>query len=115
MLRRVVLPVLMAARNLAIAMLATLPLEAAAATFEWQKATARLDAEGERAEVCAREIKRYGDPSELEQAKALYERARTELATARQGLVDALTGKIDIDEETARRLYTLLCVLHIRG
>ena len=30
-------------------------------------------------------------------------------------LMDALTGKITIDEETARRLYTLICVLHIRG
>ena len=30
-------------------------------------------------------------------------------------LMDALTEKITIDEETARRLYTLICVLHIRG
>ena len=30
-------------------------------------------------------------------------------------LVDVLNGKINIDEETARRLYTLICVLHIRG
>ncbi|MGI9508851.1 MAG: UPF0262 family protein [Geminicoccaceae bacterium] len=30
-------------------------------------------------------------------------------------LVEALNGKIRIDEETARRLYTLICVLHIRG
>lgn len=30
-------------------------------------------------------------------------------------LVEALEGKIRIDEETARRLYTLICVLHIRG
>ena len=30
-------------------------------------------------------------------------------------LVEALNGKINIDEETARRLYTLICVLHIRG
>ena len=30
-------------------------------------------------------------------------------------LVDALNGKIRIDEETARRLFTLVCVLHIRG
>ncbi len=26
-----------------------------------------------------------------------------------------LAGRIDIDHETARRLFTLLCVLHIRG
>ena len=30
-------------------------------------------------------------------------------------LKDALKDKITIDEETARRLYTLICVLHIRG
>ena len=30
-------------------------------------------------------------------------------------LMDALKDKICIDEETARRLYTLICVLHIRG
>jgi uncharacterized protein (UPF0262 family) len=26
-----------------------------------------------------------------------------------------LEGKIEIDNDTARRLFTLLCVLHIRG
>ena len=30
-------------------------------------------------------------------------------------LRDRLDGQIDIDEDTARRLFTLLCVLHIRG
>jgi uncharacterized protein (UPF0262 family) len=30
-------------------------------------------------------------------------------------LRDNLKGKIDIDEETARRLFTLVCVLHIRA
>lgn len=30
-------------------------------------------------------------------------------------LRDRLNGEIDIDEDTARRLFTLLCVLHIRG
>lgn len=30
-------------------------------------------------------------------------------------LRDALAGKIDIDHQTARRMFTLLCVLHIRG
>ena len=30
-------------------------------------------------------------------------------------LVDALAGKVSMDEETARRLYTLICVLHIRA
>ena len=32
-----------------------------------------------------------------------------------QMLMDRLAGEIDINEETARRLFTLLCVLHIRG
>jgi len=30
-------------------------------------------------------------------------------------LRDQLAGKIDIDTDTARRLFTLICVLHIRG
>ncbi len=30
-------------------------------------------------------------------------------------LADALAGKIRVDDETARRLFTLICVLHIRG
>lgn len=30
-------------------------------------------------------------------------------------LVDALADKVSMDEETARRLYTLICVLHIRA
>ena len=30
-------------------------------------------------------------------------------------LKSELAGRIDIDHETARRLFTLLCVLHIRG
>ena len=30
-------------------------------------------------------------------------------------LEDALDGKIKVDGETARRLFTLVCVLHIRG
>ncbi len=30
-------------------------------------------------------------------------------------LLGALEGKVRLDEETARRLFTLICVLHIRG
>ena len=30
-------------------------------------------------------------------------------------LVERLEGKIDVDFDTARRLFTLVCVLHIRG
>lgn len=32
-----------------------------------------------------------------------------------QLLIERLAGKIDIDMDTARRLFTLICVLHIRG
>jgi uncharacterized protein (UPF0262 family) len=32
-----------------------------------------------------------------------------------QQLADALDGRIRVDDETARRLFTLICVLHIRG
>ena len=32
-----------------------------------------------------------------------------------QTLMDRLAGKIDIDFDTARRLFTLVCVLHWRG
>jgi uncharacterized protein (UPF0262 family) len=32
-----------------------------------------------------------------------------------QTLMDRLSGKIEIDFDTARRLFTLLCVLHWRG
>nr|WP_317893558.1 UPF0262 family protein [uncultured Sphingomonas sp.] len=30
-------------------------------------------------------------------------------------LIERLSGKIEIDFDTARRLFTLICVLHIRG
>ncbi|MEP6785288.1 MAG: UPF0262 family protein [Sphingomonadales bacterium] len=30
-------------------------------------------------------------------------------------LKSALSGKVDLDFDTARRLFTLICVLHIRG
>jgi uncharacterized protein (UPF0262 family) len=30
-------------------------------------------------------------------------------------LIERLKGKIEIDFDTARRLFTLICVLHIRG
>ena len=30
-------------------------------------------------------------------------------------LMERLTGKVDLDFATARRLFTLMCVLHIRG
>ena len=30
-------------------------------------------------------------------------------------LRDRLEGKIEVDFDTARRLFTLICVLHLRG
>jgi uncharacterized protein (UPF0262 family) len=30
-------------------------------------------------------------------------------------LIERLQGKIEVDFDTARRLFTLICVLHIRG
>jgi uncharacterized protein (UPF0262 family) len=30
-------------------------------------------------------------------------------------LIERLDGKIKVDFDTARRLFTLICVLHIRG
>jgi len=30
-------------------------------------------------------------------------------------LTEALDGKVETDFETARRLFTLICVLHIKG
>jgi uncharacterized protein (UPF0262 family) len=30
-------------------------------------------------------------------------------------LAEALAGKVELDDETARRLFTLVCVLHVRG
>jgi len=32
-----------------------------------------------------------------------------------QTLMDRLSGKIEVDFDTARRLFTLVCVLHWRG
>ncbi len=34
---------------------------------------------------------------------------------AAETLKERLSGKIDVDFDTARRLFTLICVLHIRG
>jgi uncharacterized protein (UPF0262 family) len=34
---------------------------------------------------------------------------------ARRGIQERLRGKIEVDFDTARRLFTLICVLHIKG
>lgn len=55
---------------------------------------------------------RHASASELETVdmarRAIHDRG------ARQ-LVEALAGKVETDFATARRLFTLICVLHIRG
>ena len=30
-------------------------------------------------------------------------------------LREALAGRVEVDHDTARRLFTLVCVLHVRG
>jgi uncharacterized protein (UPF0262 family) len=30
-------------------------------------------------------------------------------------LIERLNGKVELDFDTARRLFTLICVLHIKG
>jgi uncharacterized protein (UPF0262 family) len=40
--------------------------------------------------------------------RAIHDRATRQL-------VEALEGKVDTDFDTARRLFTLICVLHIKG
>ncbi|MGZ3233950.1 MAG: UPF0262 family protein, partial [Croceibacterium sp.] len=40
--------------------------------------------------------------------RAIHDRATRQL-------VEALEGKVETDFATARRLFTLICVLHIRG
>jgi len=58
--------------------------------------------------------------------KALRKASKQEMETldmARRGihdrgarhLLEALEGKVELDHDTARRLFTLICVLHIRG
>ena len=42
-------------------------------------------------------------------------RCRQWLNEAAELLKEALTGKIALDFDTARRLFTLICVLHIKG
>lgn len=76
---------------MALAALAVLPLQAEAATFNWQEAIARISAERHRAEVCAQEIRRYGDEAAIDAARALYDSAAAELDTVLQGMLAALT------------------------
>jgi len=55
---------------------------------------------------------RHATPSRIEAIdmgrRGLHDEGAEKLAAA-------LAGKIEIDVETARRLFTLVCVLHIRG
>jgi uncharacterized protein (UPF0262 family) len=51
-------------------------------------------------------------PSQIETIDMARRGLHNEAATL---LVERLEGKIHIDFDTARRLFTLICVLHIRG
>jgi len=56
-------------------------------------------------------IKRLS-PSQIE----TIDMARRSIHDEGSGILsERLQGKIDVDEETARRLFTLICVLHIRA
>ena len=47
---------------------------------------------------------------------ARYNAAADEPASFRRELLrERLAGKVEVDHNTARRLFTLICVLHIRG
>ncbi|WP_174274844.1 UPF0262 family protein [Sphingomonas bacterium] len=51
-------------------------------------------------------------PEQIETIDMARRALHNEAATL---LVERLEGKIDVDFDTARRLFTLICVLHIRG
>lgn len=55
---------------------------------------------------------RSATPAQIETIDMARRGIHNEAATL---LMDRLEGKIDIDFDTARRLFTLICVLHIRG
>jgi uncharacterized protein (UPF0262 family) len=55
---------------------------------------------------------RQASPQQIETVDMARRAIHNEAATR---LVERLRGKIDVDFDTARRLFTLICVLHIRG
>jgi len=55
---------------------------------------------------------RAATPQQIETIDMARRALHNEAATL---LADRLRGKIEVDFDTARRLFTLLCVLHLRG
>ncbi|HVV63912.1 MAG TPA: UPF0262 family protein [Rhizomicrobium sp.] len=55
---------------------------------------------------------RAAPPSQIE---ALDMARRSSHNEGSELLVERLKGKIDVDFDTARRLFTLICVLHLKG
>ena len=55
---------------------------------------------------------RQATPQQIETVDMARRAIHNEAATL---LVERLRGKIAVDFDTARRLFTLICVLHIRG
>lgn len=55
---------------------------------------------------------RQNTPQQIETVDMARRGVHNDAATL---LKDRLEGKIDVDFDTARRLFTLICVLHIRG
>lgn len=51
----------------------------------------------------------------LTQIEAIDIGRRTLHDEGSQLLIERLAGRIEIDHDTARRLFTLICVLHLRG
>ena len=55
---------------------------------------------------------RQATPAQIETVDMARRAIHNEAATL---LLERLEGKIDVDFDTARRLFTLICVLHIKG
>jgi hypothetical protein len=66
------------------------PTSARTASFDWQEAVSRIAAERQRAEVCARQLRKHGDDEAVRIGGQLYEQARAELDAVIEALVQAL-------------------------
>ena len=66
------------------------PATARPASLGWQEAITRIAAERQRAEVCARQLRKYGDDAAVTIGAQLYEQARADLDAVIEALVEAL-------------------------
>ena len=55
---------------------------------------------------------RHATPQQIETVDMARRAIHNEAAEL---LMERLSGKIEVDFDTARRLFTLICVLHLRG